>query len=1352
MTSNSFAHLHVHTEHSPLDGLAKLKDLFRFVADAGMRTCAVTDHGTLSGLWAAQEAADKAGVTLMPGCEFYLAYGSRFDPGSEDVIADDGDDSDDATGGRVKTRRYQHLTVLAITPDGWRSLVRLKNESERTKVTVAGKKYPLIDLDLLEANRDGIVVLTGCLGGPVLGPLSRGDEATARANIEQLRSAVGGENLYLEIMSHGIPAEDAVLPRMAELADDLQLTLVATNDSHYLHDSDAGAHDAWLALRTKKQITETARYRFSGSGYHVKTEAEMRAVRPEPWWQNAVTAAGAVADRCARRVLPKPEPMLPSFPTPPGFASNREYLIHQISDGARARWGNPLPPAVQDRLNTEFSVIMNPSPEKPELSFDSYMLMVAEMVQWEQQQGGLVGGGRGSAAGSAIAYSLGITALDPLQEGLLFERFLEPGRADWPDIDTDFQKRRRDEVLDHLEEFWGADRVVQIGAFAQSKSKRALRDAARVLGVSHVGDVLAKAVPIVDGGKPMSLEDITDDTNPATGEFRRMLTRHGDDAEHVVALARSFEDTTAGLGNHACGVLVADRNLFDLIPLRRHNTTGRWITEWDSRNIEQLGGVKLDVLALRNLDIVADAIDMIAEQTGERIEFTAIPDGDRVEDPHVQSAWRLLQDGRTAGIFQMESSQMAQLARDVKPTAKDDLSAVIALYRPGPLSAGMDRMYAARKNGAEQIDYSWLTTDPMEIAWIDSVLGETHGLIVYQEQMMRLAGIVAGFDASERSKLRKAVGKKLKDVMADVGAMLIARADQEYRDAAGNVISPVFRVETVERLYDAIKGAAEYSFNKSHSAAYALLGWQTAYLKANWPAAYGAAILASTTAKDKRIEALHALAADGIEVLPPDVNRSAVTTRPESARSVRLGLAEVSGTGEQVAERIVATREASGPFTSLHDFMFRVRKADDSAELGASAADLLALIEAGAFDELGPRMGLSIIARTARTADLPVPEIEWGVIERTSRQRQRLLTVVGENPLERFQNELRAWNVPGPVGPSGEVLYAPGTPVGRLPDTDGASVTTIGILSAFSTRTYRGGTMANLTIEGTNAQIRGVIWDEALRRAQDTDVIPAVGQLIGATGRIQVRELETENEDGEEVTVQLREITVTTLYPVPVHDPVVGGFDDDVDVPDLIVPGVMPAGEPRASTIPTAPASAPTGDDHQDSGPDDAKDPNVAAEPVTREETPSPDPGDFAELFGATPSGTPSPGPASAAAAGAERVCAEEAAPVSDPQLDEILWDVEPLAPAESNPADASALATPGLDVPHNPDAAVPTIAIVGGWPVGADEVTATLADMVVALLSGGSVPGVHLQRFGGAPSALMAADGRLLAHVVETL
>lgn len=1157
-----YVSLHTHTEYSALDGLAKVTDAFARAAELGQTALAVTDHGTLAGIWRAQKAADAASVKPIMGMEAYLAFGNRFEPGSIEVEGDAGDDSDDADGsGKTKTRKYMHLTLLAETPAGWANLVRIRNASEESKTA----RYPLADYPLIAAHADGILILTGCLGGPVLGPLSRGDEEGAREGIEACIAAVGAGNVYVEVMEHGLEQESAVLPRLAELADEYGLPLVATNDSHYTHEEDAQAHDAWLALRTKKKIADTNRYRFHGDGYHLRSEEEMRALRPEAWWQDAVSNTAVVADRIADRVLPTPESMLPVYPTPGGYASNREYLIHLLREGAEARYGTPLSQEVRDRLNHELHVITHPVPDNPEVDFTDYMLMVAEMIRWENDRGGVTGAGRGSAAGSLAAYALGITDLDPLEHGLLFERFLEPGRADFPDIDTDFRRSRRDGVLTHLSTFWGAGRVALIGSVAQDKPKRALKDAARVLGLSpSVGDKLSKAVPILAGGAPMPLEHILDETNPMTGDFRRVFEEvdraarsrdNGVRAQAVLDLARAFENTAAGYGIHACGVLIADRDLSAHMPMRLDPKTDRWVTEWDSKDVEAFGGVKVDVLALRNLDVAQIAADMVATLTGESIDLDQIPRGFETDNPRVQAAWQLLQEGRTAGVFQAEGTGMAQLFRDVRPDTEGDLSAVIALYRPGPLSANMHTSYAQRKNGLEPVTYDYLTSDQVEQQWLATVLDETYGVLVFQEQMMRLGTVIAGFDAAERSLLRKAVGKKIPALMAKVGGMLLERAGTEYRDDAGNVISPVFKHETAERVYQAIQGAAQYAFNASHSAAYARLTWQTAYLKANWPSAYGAALLALTDDKDKRVEALRSLTSEGIEVLPPDVNRSAIATTPEGDASVRLGLSEISGVGETVAARMVANRDRFGLFQSVHDLLARVRKSEDTTAAGISSADLAGLIDAGALDTFGTRMGLAAIAKAAKVADIPTPALEYGVIERTSRQRRRLLTAVGGSPLERFQRELRGWNVPGPDGPDGSVLLAPATPVGALPDQDGQVVVTLGVLAAWSTRPYRGGTMANLTIEGTNASIRGVMWNEQLERAREADVIPAVGALIAVTGRIQVRELETEKvaDDGtiDIDVVYLRELTVTAIHPVVVNDPVTGSYFADVDIPDL---------------------------------------------------------------------------------------------------------------------------------------------------------------------------------------------------------
>ncbi|MGN7187552.1 DNA polymerase III subunit alpha [Microbacterium enclense] len=1159
--------LHTHTEHSPLDGLAKVSEVFERASELGQPALAITDHGGLPGIWRAQKAAADAGVKPIMGMEAYLAFGSRDDPGSLEVPSDDaGDDSDEADGtGKTRVRKYMHLTLLAETAEGWTNLVRVRNQSELTKVKVASKSYPLVDFDLIREHREGIIVLTGCLGGPVLGPLSRGDEPGARQGIEACIGAVGAQNVYVEVMEHGLEQESAVLPRLAELASEYRLPLVATNDSHYVHEADHDDHDAWLALRTGKKIADGNRYRFHGDGYHLRSEQEMRALRPEQWWQDAVSNTMLVADRVADRVLPRPQSMLPKFPTPDGYSSNAEYLFKTILGQATATYGTPLPQEVRDRLNHELNVIRNPVPERPDIDFTDYMLMVSEMIRWEHQQGGITGAGRGSGAGSMVAYLTEITALDPLEEGLLFERFLEPGRADFPDIDTDFRRSRREAILRHLADFWGAGRVALIGSVAQDKPKRALKDAARVLGVPpSTADKLSKAVPILAGGQPMPLAQILDETNPQTSDFRRVFaeversSRSSDGGvrpERILELARSFENTAAGYGIHACGVLIADRDLSAHLPMRLDEKTGWWVTEWDSRDVEAFGGVKVDVLSLRNLDIAQLAADMIEEQTGEHIDIPSVPRGHEVDNPRVQKAWRLLQEGNTIGVFQAEGAGMSQLFRDVRPDTEADLSAVIALYRPGPLSAGMHTSYALRKNGHEQVDYEYLTSDPSEQSWLATVLGDTYGLMVYQEQLMRLGTVIAGFDVAERSLLRKAVGKKKRDLMEQVGRMLLDRAGTEYRDAAGQVISPVFSRRTAERVFQAMQGAAEYSFNRSHSAAYARLTWQTAFLKANWPAAFGAALLALTTDdKEKRAEALRSLLAEGIDVLPPDVNRSAVATNPEGERSVRLGLSEIKGMSELASARTVAAR-SYGPFESLHDLMVRVTKHDETSEAAITSSDLAAMIDAGALDSYGPRMGLAAIAKTAKTVDLPVPDIEYGVVERTTRQRGRLLTSLGSSPLQRFQRELREWNAPGPLGPDLMPLRAPATPVSMLPDQDGAVVTTIGVLAAWATRPYRGGTMANLTVEGSSASIRGVLWNEQLERARSSGVIPAVGGLIAVTGRISVREIETEHvdDDGnvEVSTVFLRELTVTTIHPVHVDDPVTGGFNAEVDVPDL---------------------------------------------------------------------------------------------------------------------------------------------------------------------------------------------------------
>lgn len=1192
---SEYVSLHTHSEHSELDSTAKIVDLFAAAARMGQSALAITDHGTLSGMWKAQKAADATGVKLIPGLEAYLAFGSRFERNTITVPADDMDveDRDDATG-RETIKRYQHLTLLATSPTGWQNLVRIANASYET---VWGK-YPRIDYTLLAEHAEDIIVLTGCLGGPVLGPLSRGDETAAREGIEAMIRAVGADNVYVEVMEHGIERESAILPAAARLAGEYGLRLAATNDSHHVAADGSHVHDAWLAVRTKAKLADPSRYRFTGDGYHHRDETEMRALRPEAWWQEAVTETSRIAARVAQRCLPTPSPKLPKFPTPVPFSGNLRYLHYLVSRGATERYGDlALRPDVRERLNAELAVVRNPNhslrQQYPD-GFVDYFLITHDLVSWAKTNDILVGPGRGSAAGSLIAYCLGITGICPLENGLLFERFLEQGRPDFPDIDIDFEAERRDDLLNHLEDVWGKRGVSLIGSFASSKTKRAIKDAARVLDATRIGDTLAKLVP-VEFGQPYSFDQLFDTQIAASAEFRGAVDKHGEIALEVCELARGFANTVAGTGIHACGVIVSDLDLTDLIPQRIDSNTGRRVSAWDSKDVESLGLLKMDVLALRNLDVAAKALEFIHDTTGLTLTVEEIPHPNTQGDPRVDATWRLLREGRTAGVFQMESPKMAELSRAVGPDRISDLSAVIALYRPGPLSAGMDRLFADRKNGGA-VDYSQFTSDPEETRLLDSVLGETYGSLVYQEQLMRLAGVICGFNSAERGRLRKAVGKKNADEMAAVGELFLSRAVIENRDADGTLLAPAFAPETATRLWDAFKGSGQYLFNASHSAAYAQLAYVTAYLKANWPAAYGAAILAVTKSDDKRVEALRALQSEGIEVLGPDVNRSLAHSAPE-ADGVRLGLAEVKGVG-QAGERIVEVREATGlTFTSLAHLVDLVRRGgtNDAGEVDLGylpANHLEALIEAGAFDEFGPRYGQYMLARIAKDApELPIPNLEWGFLERSARARRRLLTNLDEHPLVRLQDVVRSWSKPGPINAlTGEAFYSPAIPIAAIPDQAGSVVTIIGLLSRWSEKAYSGGRLASLTLEGSTSAIDAVMWDATLQEARAANLIPPIGGLTAASGRVVIREFESEDDEGNITVDTLKELVIDRLYAVPVDDPLTGSLPastiptfqfvldgaDEIDLPakaDAAPANLVTATPETVPTEPTHPST-----------------------------------------------------------------------------------------------------------------------------------------------------------------------------------
>lgn len=803
----AFTHFHVHTEFSTLDGMARLDELVAAAVADGQDTLAITDHGTLAGTYRFRKACVEAGIKPVLGIEAYMAIGdNRFEPQVETVAADDetvldGDDDSGAT----KNKHYHHLTVLAATAEGWSNLCRMHAASQKSF-----HKKPLIDWKLLTTHGAGLIALTGCLGGPVAGPASRGDVDGARENLGRLVDALGHDNVFVEVMEHGIPAERAASEVLVELAREFDLPLVATNDSHYTDHEDCDTHGFWLDMQAKG-------FAFHGEGYHLRTEDEMRALCEADWWAEACDNTKIVADMIADDVLPPKKTRLSKFALPEGFANAQDYLHELTRQGVKRRYEG-MNAELKTRLRWEEDVIggHHGTPD-----YSDYFLIVRDLVAHAREVGGIVGPGRGSGAGSATAFVNEITDVEPLGNNLLFERFMEPGRVEFPDFDIDFQPSRRPELIRYVQGKYGFDKVARIGSFGTTKSPGALKAAAEALDVKSLADKLVPTIP-KRHNIPIPLAELMDEGEEDGKDFRATVDRLGEAATEVVDLAIEIEGIVRALGIHACGVLLSDEDLPGLIPLRRDRRAVKegakepecWVSEWDADDVQDYGMLKLDFLTLDNLDVIAYALSVIEDSTGDAMTFGDLPQPDDFDDPRVQAAYRLMQKGRTVGLFQIEDDGMQSLCREMQPENLDDLSAISALYRPGPLSNNMHTRYVERKAGREQVTYRDWTSDPTETEWLDKVLGRTYGIFAFQEQLMQLGEVVAGFDAPLRSKLRKAVSKKKKELMDEVGALFMAGAESEHYDPETNeLISPVFRRQTAERLWESMAKSADYLFN-----------------------------------------------------------------------------------------------------------------------------------------------------------------------------------------------------------------------------------------------------------------------------------------------------------------------------------------------------------------------------------------------------------------------------------------------------------------------------------------------------------------------------------------------------------
>ncbi len=913
-----------------LDGASRVGDLVAAAAADGQPAVGITDHGNMYGILPFYEACKDHGVKAVLGSELYMAHDHRTERLSVRGKVDD-------TGGEGEggKKAYYHLTVLAENAVGYKNLIQLSSRS----FLEGYYRKPKVDWELLSEHSEGVIATTGCLGGHVLQSLLAGDFDAALAKASRLQDIFGRDNLFVELQDHGIPEQHKTNPQLIDIARRIQAPLLATNDSHYTHEHDAESHDALLCVQTGALISATAeeRFKFKGEGHYLKSAEQMRWLFRD--YEIACDNSLWIAERANVEIeFGKVE--LPNFPLPPGFESDTDYLQHLCFEGARKRWGDALPDAVTERLAFELKVI-------DDMGFSSYFLIVWDLIKHARDAGIRVGPGRGSAAGCAVAYTLWITDLDPIKYDLLFERFLNPSRISMPDIDMDFDSRYRDEMIRYAAERYGRDRVAQIVTFSTIKARAAVRDASRVLGYPYaVGDKVAKAMPPLVMGRDTPLYACLDkhpkfeDGYKMAGELRSMYELDPD-LKRVIDVAKGLEGLRRQDGIHAAAVVITRDPLTDYLPIQRKPDAGSdpesapVVTQYEMHGVEDLGLLKMDFLGLRNLDVISDTVELIKQSRGIDLDIDHVD----LEDP---KTYDLLQRGDTIGVFQLEGGPMRALMRSLAPTSFEDVAALVALYRPGPMAANMHNDYADRKNGRKPIEY--LHPDAEEL------LAETYGLCIYQELIMRVAQKFAGYSLAEADNLRKAMGKKVRELVQKERSKFI-----EGCEAMG------YGGDLGKRWMDIIEPFADYAFNKSHAFGYGFIAYQTAYLKANYPAEYLSALLTSVKSSlEKAAVYLADCRAMGIEVLVPDVNKSmsdfrpVITVHPTGEKlSIVFGLSAVRNVGEGLVNLIVAEREKAGPFVDFYDFCERV----DLTVLHKRTIE--SLIKAGGFDSLGhPRKGL----------------------------------------------------------------------------------------------------------------------------------------------------------------------------------------------------------------------------------------------------------------------------------------------------------------------------------------------------------------------------------------------------------
>ncbi|GAA5763914.1 DNA polymerase III subunit alpha [Streptosporangium roseum] len=1062
-----------------LDGAARLKQMFKQVGDLGMPAIAITDHGNMHGAYDFYKQATGAGIKPVIGIEAYVAPASRHQ--KKPVLwGEPHQKRDDVSAGGY----YTHMTIWAKNAKGLTNLMKL---SSRAYTEGFVRKWARMDAETLAEHSEGLMATTGCPSGEVQTRLRLGQYDEALAAAAKFQELFGRDNYYLEIMDHGLDIERRVRDGLTRISRDLNIPPLVTNDSHYTYESDATSHDALLCIQTGKQLADPDRFRFDGSGYYIKTADEMRAVDSSDLWAEGCRNTLLVAEKVDPTGMFGFKNLMPTFPIPEGD-SEESWFRKEIWKGMERRFPEGVDEEHRAQIEFEMNVIL-------QMGFPSYFLVVADFIMWAKNNGIRVGPGRGSAAGSLAAYALGITDLDPLPHGLIFERFLNPDRVSMPDVDIDFDERRRGDVIRYVTEKYGADKVAMIATFGTIKAKAAIKDAARVLGHPYaLGDKVSKAFPPAVMGKDIPLSGIFDKDHPRyneAGELRKLYDEDVD-VKSAMDLGRGLEGLIRQTGVHAAGVIMSSEVLTDYIPIMRRDSDGVIITQFDYPTCETLGLLKMDFLGLRNLTIIDDCLKMIEANTGTKIDLLKLPLDDR-------KTYELLGRGDTLGVFQLDGGGMRSLLRLMKPDNFEDISAVGALYRPGPMGADSHTNYALRKNGLQDIT----PIHPEFEESLQEILGTTHGLIVYQEQVMAIAQKVAGFSLGKADLLRRAMGKKKKSEL-----------DKQFESFEQGMKDNGYSAAAIKTLWDILLPFSDYAFNKAHSAAYGLVSYWTAYLKANYPSEYMAGLLTSVKDdKDKSALYLNECRRMGIKVLPPDVNDSDFDFTPRGT-DVRFGLSAIRNVGGNVVDGIIAARREKTRFADFKDFLRKVPMVVCNKRVIES------LIKAGAFDSFAhERKGLVMVHEQAVDSIIGIKKNEaqgqdslFGAVEGAEDQTFDVQIPPGEwdkTTLLQFEREMLGLYVSDHPLFGVEHILASGADcsIAALQDenrSDGQVVTVGGILSGVQRKvTKKGDTWVLTMLEDLEGAIEVMIFPSAYQLCA---TVLAEDAIVFVKGRLDKRE------------------------------------------------------------------------------------------------------------------------------------------------------------------------------------------------------------------------------------------------------